>query len=368
MKIGIDAKWFFDGPPSGRVVVKNIVKELLTYNKKDEFYLFLNKSDKNKPFPFLDNNVTLIYIKNINNALSNVFLLPQYSRKLKLDVILYQNFSAVLTRSKSINYIHDVLFLDFPEYYTLKERIYLWPIKYLSKFSNHIITISESEKKRIIRHNFMKKEAISVVYHGINKDYEQTHSQESIRIFKEKYNLPKKFILYFGRLNYRKNISTLLKSLKDIKDISLVIAGKADHEMANLKNAITKLNLEERVLFTGYIQDDDVIKLYASAHIFCFPSFAEGFGLPPLESMASGTPVIVSNTTSLPEICANAVLYINPNDATDIANKINTLLQDENMYLKLANLGKERAKKFSWETTAEQINNIFNIVGCNEDR
>jgi len=114
MKIGIDAKWFFEGPPSGKVVVRNIIKELLAHNKKDTFFLFLNKSDENKEFPFLYRNVNLVYISNISNALSNVLILPIYSRKLNLDIILYQNFSSPFTRSKSINYVHYVLFLDYP--------------------------------------------------------------------------------------------------------------------------------------------------------------------------------------------------------------------------------------------------------------
>ncbi|MFG6685352.1 glycosyltransferase family 4 protein [Mariniflexile sp. HNIBRBA6329] len=368
MKIGIDAKWFFEGPPSGKVVVRNIVKELLAQNKKDTFYLFLNKSDKNREFPFLDKNVHLIYLRKINNAISNVLLLPIYSRKLKLDIVLYQNFSSPFAQSRSINYIHDVLFLDYPEYYTFKERLYLWPIKYLSKFSNHIITISESEKKRIIKHNLLKEKNISVVYHGVNKGCGNQNSKDINGEFRQKYDLPEKFVLYLGRLNSRKNIATLLKAISHLNDISLVIAGKEDLEMLNLKKLIVNLKLEKRIIFTGYISDNDISKLYSLAHIFCFPSFAEGFGLPPLESMASGTPVIVSNTTSLPEICANAALYVSPNDSLELAYQINRLLTDEKLYYNLVKLGVERAKEFDWAVTAEQINEIFNFVLNNENR
>lgn len=366
MKIGIDAKWFFDGPPSGRVVVRNIIEALLEVNKEDLFYLFLNKSDKHKTFPFLNNNVKLIYVKNINNALTNVLFLPLYSRKLKLDIILYQNFPSPFSRS--INYIHDVLFLEYPEYYTLKERLYLWPIKFLSKFSNHIITISESEKDRMVKHKISDSKNISVVYHGINKEYEKLHSKESIDTFRKKYNLPEKFVLYLGRLNSRKNISTLIKALHKLENVTLVIAGKEDREIINLKQLILELKLGKRVIFLGHIPDNDITLLYSAANIFCFPSFAEGFGLPPLESMASGTPVIVSNTTSLPEVCSNAALYVDPKNSSELATQINRLITDENLYSKLVILGKERASSFNWTIAAEKINNIFNFVQNNETR
>lgn len=366
MNIGIDAKWFFEGPPSGRVVVRNIIESLLEVNKEDMFYLFLNKSDKNKTFPFLNNNVRLIYVININNALTNVLLLPFYFKKLKLDLILYQNFPSPF--SKSINYIHDVLFLDYPEYYSFKEKLYLWPIKFLSKFSNHIITISESEKDRIVKHKISISNNVSVVHHGINKEYKKILSKESIDQFRKMHNLPEKFVLYLGRLNSRKNISTLLRALHKLENITLVIAGKEDREMINLRKLILQFQLENRVIFMGHIPDDDIILLYSSAYIFCFPSFAEGFGLPPLESMASGTPVIVSNTTSLPEVCSNAALYVDPKNSSELAFQINRLLTDKDLYSKLVILGKERANIFNWIFAAEKINNIFNFAQNNETR
>ena len=119
MKIGIDAKWFFDGPPSGKVVVSNLVTQILNRNNEDDFYILLNQSDRGKKFPINKENITLIYLPNCNNALTNIFIVPFVDYKYKLDVVLFQNFSSPFTKSKSINYVHDILFLDFPKFYTL---------------------------------------------------------------------------------------------------------------------------------------------------------------------------------------------------------------------------------------------------------
>jgi len=356
--IGIDAKWFFSGPPSGKVVVRNLIKELLSQNNKDNFFIFLKKSDKKKEFPFLYDNVELIYVPNVNNALANVVLVPLLSRKLNLDIFLFQNFPSPFGAFKSINYVHDVLFLDYPQYFSLKELLYLWPIKYLTKFADYIVTISQSEKTRLLKHGFNSK-CISVVYHGIDKKYYYIPNRTEIERIKKKYGLPDKYILYLGRLNKRKNISSLVAAMEFVNDAVLVIAGKKDGDYLKLKDLISKKNLQKQVKFTGHVSSKDISILYRLAHVFCFPSFVEGFGLPPLEAMATGTPVVTSHTTSLPEVCHEAALYADPKNPREIAAKINNLLDDESLHSVMSSKGLLRSKEFGWKTSANQINCII---------
>ena len=362
MKIGIDAKWFFAGPVSNRVVIRNLLEEILSQNKEDFFYVFLRKSDKKKYFPFLRENVRTVYVTTFTNAFTNIFILPFYFRNLDLDIVLFQNFPSPFCKSKSINYIHDILFLDYPQYFTIIERIYFWPIKFLTRKCDHIITISNNEKSRIIKHKLASEEKITVVYHGVNKKYNPNYSESQRQSIEKKLSLPRKFILYIGRINRRKNIETLIRALNQTDEMHLVIVGKKDNQNIDLMKMIGKLNIQDRVIFTGHLADNDTPLLYAMANIFCFPSFAEGFGLPPVEAMASGTPVIVSNTTVMPEICGDACLYFDPKNIGELASQIKKLTKDEDLYSKLKEKGIERAKSFSWSKAAHKINRVFQKI------
>jgi glycosyltransferase involved in cell wall biosynthesis len=368
VKIGIDAKWLFEGPPSGRIVIRNIVKNLLANDKNNEYYIFLKNSDSNQKFPFMERNVTTMHIPGYNNLIVNLFILPKYIKRYGIDVMLYQNFPPLSKPSKSINYIHDVLFFDFPQYYSFIERIYLSPIKLLSRRADWIITISQNEKERLISHNVASKDKISVVYHGVDRTFSENLSQSNIKKlnFRKKYGLPEEYILYLGRLNERKNIYNLLKAMEiSTFNTPLVVAGKVDHKMFDIQNMVQRDSLKDKVILTDYISDEDLPLLYKLAKIFCFPSFAEGFGLPPVEAMASGVPVVVSKSTCLPEICGDAAIYIDPHDPKDIAYKINALLSDEEMSNNLIKKGFERSKLYDWEISAKKIIKIIEEVNEN---
>ncbi|MFL5808986.1 MAG: glycosyltransferase family 4 protein, partial [Flavisolibacter sp.] len=173
---------------------------------------------------------------------------------------------------------------------------------------------------------------------------------------RKKLDLPARYILFVGRLNARKNIEALLKAMVVLadKDIRLVVVGSQEWKAPDLQT-LTSVELAEKVQFTGSVNDRELSMIYAMATIFCFPSFAEGFGIPPLEAMASGVPVIVSNTTSIPEVCSDAALYINPHKPEEIANSIMLLLNDKSLYQEKRAAGLKRAKLFTWENTAHGI-------------
>lgn len=363
MRIGIDAKWYFNGHPSGKVVVENLVNHILNLDKSVEFYIYLDKRDKKRNFPVKSSNIHLVYVPNYINAFTNFFILPFYTKKNNLDVCLYQNYAPIWGSKKRINYVHDALFLDYPQYFSFFERIYFSPIKYLSKWSSHVITISESEKSRMVKHRFGDEKKISVVHHGLGLvNVKQELSDIEINI-KTKYNLPKKFILYLGRLNIRKNITVIINAMPLIdKDLSLVIIGRKDHKMFDLDKLISELNLSKRVLKMGYLPKEEIACFYKEASVFCFPSFAEGFGLPPIEAMHYETPVVVSNTTSLPEICSDSALYVDPKDYKDLANKINTIVNNNEIRNTLIEKGRKRALEFSWEKAAKEVLNIMKSI------
>jgi len=362
MRIGIDAKWYFNGHPSGKVVVENLVNELLQTDQTNDYFIYLDKKDQNLNFPFDQKNVHLIYVKNKINALTNFFILPFYTSKNKLDVCLYQNYAPLWGAKKRVNYVHDALFIDYPEYFSKSERVYFWPMRYLSKFSHHVVTISHSEKQRMIKHGFSKKENISVVHHGIGLTNSPI-KEDNKNAFYKKYDLPKNYILYLGRLNVRKNIQNLIKAMPKIEtNTSLVIVGNDDHKTINWDKLIDSLQLSNRVIRVGYVASEDIHLFYKNASVFCFPSFAEGFGLPPLEAMYYKTPTVVSNTTSLPEVCSDASLYVNPKNIEDIALKINQVLASKDLQHQLIEKGKKRVLSFSWKKAANELLYILKSI------
>jgi glycosyltransferase involved in cell wall biosynthesis len=361
MKIGIDAKWYFEGPPSGTRVVKNLVDQILNREDGNEYVIFLNKKHRKFIFPIPPKkSFTLSYVWAGNNLISNLFCLPFFSKRLKLHALLYQNFISPWGDAKKVAYIHDVLFLSNPEFYTFSERLYFSPLKFLANKADSIITISIEEKKRLLNYKFSQHEKkIVIAYNGVDAGFNvvENIANEKKEDVKSHYFLPDRFLLYVGRLNLRKNISTLLKAIPLLKDyaIKLVIVGAFNDEKKTYDQLILRLGIEKRVLYTGSVNNEELAVIYSLSTLFCFPSLAEGFGLPPLEAMASGVPVVVSNTTSLPEVCGEAGNYVDPTDPSSIASVIDGLLQDEKLYAIKRRNGLEQAKKFTWENTSNTV-------------
>lgn len=359
MKIGIDAKWYYEGPPSGKNVVKNIVENIIKYSNDVELYVFLDARMKDCYFPFECSNVKLVYVWSKNNLISNVFVIPQIVRNLKLDCMIFQNFVPLFVNCKTIAFVYDVIFLSHPQYFTFKERMYLYPIKFLSNFASRICTISYSEKNRIATNCNISVDKIDVAHIGVSSCFKtrDNFNREMLCKVRERYNLPEIFLLYVGRLNERKNIFNTLKSIPLINnsDIPLVIVGSYDWKMFDIEQVLHKMRITDRVQLAGFVTDEDLPLVYSLATIFLFVSFEEGFGLPPLEAMASGVPVVVSDRSSLPEVCGEAGSYANPDDPQSIADAINCLLDNDVIYRFKRTLGLSRARQFTWGLTARNL-------------
>ena len=219
--------------------------------------------------------------------------------------------------------------------------------------------VSETEKKRMINAGYGREHNIDVIYHGVDDAFMPLgrHDKEALTALSAKYGLPSRFILYVGRLNVRKNIGNLLRAVPLLKNynIPLVIVGGYDWKMESLDNLLSELGIQDRVIFTGPVYGADLPRIYALATVFCFVSYAESFGLPALEGMASGVPVVVSNYTCLPEICGEAALYADPDNPSDIAKNIDRLLNDTVLWQEKRVRGLKHAESFTWSRSAEHL-------------
>jgi glycosyltransferase involved in cell wall biosynthesis len=362
MKIGIDAKYYFSGTPSLISVVSNLCDKIIENSGDCEIIIFLSSKDKHREAEFARKiapykNVSFQYIPGRFNFIVNMLFYPLFFFNKKIDVIIFQNYIPIWKFSNTlyVNYVHDFLFLDYPHFFSKSQRVLFRFMLYAVKRADHVITISESERDRILKHSGIDSSKIDFVYHGINETFSE-RSLENKQLVINRFQLPKKFLLYVGRLNRRKNIKALLGAFSMLKsDISLVIIGKSEFQEFELDNEILRLGIKNPILKFEYVPIDDLQDIISAATVFIFPSFAEGFGLPPLEAMRSGVPTIVSVGMAMPEICRNGALYFDPYKAVELAEKIDFLLSDQNEYNKLKLSGKLIAERYTWDKSAKEV-------------
>jgi len=276
-----------------------------------------------------------------------------------LDVVIFQNFVPVWAHFARVAFVYDVIFESNPEYYTWRERLYFRPLKLLSRRAERICTLSAAEKARIVRYKYGRPEVIDIVPLGVDQRFKPREAQDPsfLAELARRLHLPSRFLLFVGRLNIRKNLLNLLKAIALLRDqqIPLVIVGARDWKMFDIDGLIDSLGIRVRVMFTGSLPEEDLRGVYALATVFCFPSFEEGFGVPPIEAMASGIPVVVSDRSSLPEICGSAGTYADPYQAAAIARAIDSLLGDPVLAARKRAEGLERARAFTWEASTQAL-------------
>jgi len=267
---------------------------------------------------------------------------------------------------KVIVNVHDVGFKRFSQLY---KKIQVWyhdlTMRRIKQRADLIITISEFSKQEIIDLYQIQPNKIKVVYLGFDATQFSPAINDNSDLLK-KYHINKPYLLYVGRLEKKKNIGNLLMAFalaKEIKpELKLVLVGSAGNQFEEIKKIINNYHLEQEVIITGYVAANDLPIIYNQAEIFLFPTLYEGFGLPILEAMASGVPVITSNFAPHNEVGGEAAYYINPHSPQQLSNAIINILEDKNLKESLINRGLVRVKNFSWQQTAQAIYQLIKKV------
>lgn len=259
--------------------------------------------------------------------------------------------------------IMDLGFLKFPDQFTRKDFLQLssWTKKSIQKAS-HLFAISQATKDDIIKEFQVPEEKITVTYPGYDwKRFNLQINQEKIDAVRKKYKIENGYILFLSTLKPSKNIERLISAFKkaNLGNLKLVIAGKKGWLYDTIFSKVKELAVVDKVVFTDFVPDEDVSALMAGAQVFVLPSFWEGFGIPVLEAMACGVPVVVSQLGSLPEVVGKSGITVNPYSEESIASGIKRALENKN---KMSKLGLEQVKKFSWETCAKKtLETLLNI-------
>lgn len=271
---------------------------------------------------------------------------------------------------KTVVTVHDLTPLVFKDKFPagIKGNLKWEAQKRILKKADFIITDSHSSKNDIHKFTGINTDKIQVVYLSAAQHFKKIKSPNK-KILK-KYNLPEEFILYVGDVTWNKNLPNLIKAINKT-DFSLVIAGSAfankDYDKSNpwnkdLYEAQTLASSNKNIYPLGFVPDNDLVDLYNLATIFIMPSFYEGFGLPVLEAMQSGCPVITTKEGSISEVADSAAYFVDPYDADSIVKGINEVISDQNLRAALSKKGLEHAKKFTWKKTAEETNKVYERV------
>lgn len=264
--------------------------------------------------------------------------------------------------------VMDLSFLFFSELFrkTDLHQLKNWT-EYSVKKAAKVLTISKASKDDIIKKYGIAEHKIVVTYPGVKEVLGSKYKVLGMDDIKKKYDLKNDYILFVGTLQPRKNILRLVEAFKIVlkhskKDIDLVIVGKKGWKYEDILEAPSKYGVADRVKFLDFVSDEELEVLYRNAVCFVLPSLYEGFGLPVVEAMKYGCPVITSNVSSLPEAGGDAALYVNPEDVDDIALKIENILKDANLRKELIEKGFKHIKKFSWQKTAEETLKVLEEV------
>lgn len=284
----------------------------------------------------------------------------------KADLWHFTNYVAPPTGRPFVLTVYDLSFVDHPEFTEPTN------LRYLERHvpdslarADQVITISQHARDGLIEHFDLAPQKVKVTHLAADERFTKEVPEEEVGRIKDKYGIEGEYLLAVGTLEPRKNLKNLLMAMAGLRRSTteqLVVVGGQGWLFDETQQLLTKLGLGSRVVLTGYVPSGELPGLYQGAKAFVFPSFYEGFGLPLLEAMHAGTPVVCSNTSSLPEVAGGAALYFDPADVKGMKLALERVLNDENLRNRLSEAGRDQAAQFSWDKTAKETLDIYHNV------
>jgi glycosyltransferase involved in cell wall biosynthesis len=371
MKIGIEAQRLFRRKKHGmEIVALEIIRQLQGLDRLNNYTVFA-RNDEDEACIQPTSNFHIEKIATGFYPLWEQLSLPKAVKKIKPDLLhCTANTAPLKGDTPMIITIHDVIYLEsisfagsaYQNFGNLYRRFI---VPRVAKKAELILTVSEYEKNIIAERLKLPEEKIRVVYNGANAQFRQINDPSILNTFKTKYHLPDRFILHFGNTAPKKNTIGVLKAhhiyTNTVKDpLPLVITDCTQEYISSLLKQINAEKLMNHIQILDYVVFSDIPYLYNLATVFLYPSHRESFGMPVIESMACGTPVITSNTSALPEIAGGAACLVNPQNPDEIFNQVQRLLTNDTFYKRLQEQGFINAARFSWKNAAAKTLSIYN--------
>ena len=376
MRIGIDARVLFGAHTGDRTYLLNLLRQFARMALPHEFVLF---TDRTGDLPFaLPSNFRLVRLPRLSRWLYTGALLPHACVAHRVDLLHVQYIAPLVAPCPVITTVHDVHWRRFPETFPTKDR---WLMELFLPLTFRrvamVITDSQASRDDLVQFFRLPPDKVQVIYLAAEERFFEPLDDSERQKVLRRYGLQEGYVLFVGVLQPRKNLGRLLSAYATLMGQGagdrgqvgneaplppLVVVGKLGWQTQTLRQLVSELQLSDRVRFVGYVPDEELPALYQGATVFAYPALWEGFGLPVLEAMASGVPVLTSATSSLREIAEGAAWLVDPLSVMSIADGLRQLLCDETLRAKLRQLGLERARQFSWRQTAEATLRVYEQV------
>jgi glycosyltransferase involved in cell wall biosynthesis len=366
MKIAIDArKWRDYGIGT---YVRNLVRHLASLDRETTYFLFCDRADEPTLRDLAANFVPVVEDSR-GYSLQEHFTIPGKLQKLGAQLLHSPHYVLpLLCRKRSVVTIHDCIHLLFPQYLPNRAAYQYarWMMGSAIKRSDLVLTVSEASRRDILRfYPRADPDRLQVIPNAIDDAILDAPGEEEMERVQERYQVRGRFVLYAGNIKPHKNLERLvgafglLKQRPGHEDVKLLIIGDEVNRYGSLRRSVEAAGVRQDVRFFGFVPTKTLSALYRLASVFAFPSLYEGFGLPPLEAMACGTPVVTSRISSLPEVVGDAALLVDPYSTEDIAHGLERVLGDEGLRGELSTRGRARVKQFSWERSVEAIHSGY---------
>jgi glycosyltransferase involved in cell wall biosynthesis len=369
MRIGVDARLTYHQPAGISRYTRHLLQAMAKLDIEDTFYIFQHRKHA-VPVVEQSNFRRATIFAPVHTRLEQ-YMLPVELLRLRLDLLhctdfippLHSNVPVIIT-------VHDLAFLHWPHFLTRKSAAYYGQIDRAVKHAQHIIVPSEHTKQDLTARLGTPPQKITVIYEAADHIFVPLPVESARAELAKKYNLPERFVLFVSTIEPRKNVNGLLHAFRHLldkygtQDVGLVLAGGHGWLFEETVELLKSLKLEPHVQFLGRVSDQDLHRLYVAARCHVHPAHYEGFGLPPLEAMACGTPTIVSNVSSLPEVVGDAALLIDPQNWEEIAVALHRLLTDDTLHAELREKGFKRAGCFNWELAARKTLEVYHHVAA----
>lgn len=367
MRIAIDARPSQGAFTGDATYSRGYISGIMELDSSDEYYLYYMAKLAN-PEVIEKANIHQKVLSASNWRIWSTIAFPAAVKKDYIDIAHVQYSIPPFVSSKIVTSVHDVSFKRHPEFFTPKDRFILdMGMRLACKKADMVFALSEYTKSEICSLYPIDEDRVRVVYPGIDSIFAPRDKDESRMVVETRYNIHDPFILSVGVIQPRKNLPRLLEAFAICKKDAtfrhkLVIVGKYGWMADDISKRINELNIADDIVLTGYVPYDDLPYLYSAADIFVYPSVYEGFGLPPLEAMACGTPAITGDRTSLPEVVGDAGITVNPDSAEEFAAAIIEVLRNQSLQSELRKRGLVQAARFSWAKMAKQVNDLYHEI------
>jgi glycosyltransferase involved in cell wall biosynthesis len=366
LRVGIDIHSIGSQKGGNETYYRELIKEIIRAPCEHSFFLYYTDPRASEQISARQ-RFRLERLRPSQRILRIPFTLPWRVRDDKLDVFHAQFIVPPFLKCKTVATIPDIAYEHVPQFFPAAQRALLkLLVRESAKRADHIITVSEYSKRDLIQTYGVSPEKITVTYEGAGEEFVRLDREKAREELARKYGIRDEFILYLGRLQARKNLARLVESYAKVRESGLrhklVLAGKPDSLFQPVLARIRELKLENDIVLPGYIPAEDVPAFFNAAEVFVYVSFYEGFGLPIMEAMACGTPVITSRGTSLEEIAGDSAIHVDPMDEASIAEGLTRVLGDADLRLRLGEAGFARSRQFNFKNAAEQTIGVYERV------